>query len=168
MKRFSKFVTAVFCVSIATVALGTEPVPLEYKTAIDLQNNHLFNQNAVTSFVYNTFYMFDKHVPVEQLLKNLVEENLNMQFPEATLKSKEDFKRWYAGIGENIKSNTHKVQSVDVNINANNTYSARVIVLWQAESKKGEFLKFKVEQKWTLVAEQGRLKIKEYLVSKAN
>jgi hypothetical protein len=54
-----------------------------------------------------------------------------------------------------------------VKINANNTYSARVIVLWQAESKKGEFLKFKAEQKWTLVAERGHLKIKDYIVTKA-
>ena len=167
MNRFSKLATIVFGFSIATVALGAEPVPHEYKTELVQQNSHIFNKNAVTAFVYNTFFMFDKHAPVEQFLSNLVEKNLIMQFPEATLMSKEDFKKWYAGIGENIKSNNHTVQSVDVKVNADSTFTARVIVLWQAESKKGEFLTFNAEQKWTIVAEQGRLKIKDYLVSKA-
>lgn len=167
MNQLPKLATIVLGVFFATVATGAEAIPQEYKTAVDMQNKQVFNQNAVASFVYNTFFMFDKHAPAEQFLNNLVEKNLNMKFPEATLKSHQDFKKWYAGIGENIKSNTHTVQSIDVKVNADSTYTARVIVLWQAESKKGEFLMFKADQKWTVIAEQGRLKIKDYVVSEA-
>lgn len=111
--------------------------------------------------------MFDKHVPVDEFLRVLTDQGPNMRFPEATLSSHGEFKDWYADIGENIKSNTHTVESLDVKIGGNGLYRAHVIVLWQAENKKGEYLKFKADQRWTLIEEQGRLKIKDYVVKAA-
>ncbi|MFZ2959221.1 MAG: hypothetical protein WA705_20230, partial [Candidatus Ozemobacteraceae bacterium] len=90
-------------------ALAVE-VPQAYLDDVKLQEDRTFNQNAVLSFVYNTYFMFDKHVAVDDFLKNLAEKDLNMKFPEAELKSHADFQKWYKGVGDSIQSNTHTVQ----------------------------------------------------------
>jgi len=167
INRYLALALIVAVVALASAALAAEPIPEPYREAVAQQNAHTFNRNALTAFVYNTFYQFDKHVPVEQFLHNLVDKDLNMQFPEATLKSHDEFKKWYAGIGENIKSNTHTVQSVEPRVSEDGKYSVHVIVFWQAETVKGEYLKFTADQQWTLVDDQGRLKIKDYIVKPA-
>lgn len=167
MRKQAGLAFAMLYLVVAGAALAAGPVPNAFREAVGIQQSNTFNRNAVTAFVYNTFYMFDKHVPADEFLGILTDKGLNMRFPEATLTSHEDFKRWYAGIGENIKSNTHAIQSVDVAVAGNGLYRAHVVVLWQAENKKGEYLKFKADQRWTLVEDQGRLKIKDYIVKAA-
>lgn len=152
---------------LTAAALAADAIPKSYRQAVNAQASNTFNRNAVTGFVYNTFYMFDKHVPVDEFLRILVDQGLNMRFPEAALNSHEEFKNWYAGIGDDIESNTHTIQSVDVNVAGNSIYRVHVVVLWQAETKKGQYLKFKADQRWTLIEDQGRLKIKDYIVKAA-
>lgn len=141
--------------------------PKAYLEDAKMQEDRAFNQNAVLAFVYNTYFLFDKHVPVEDFLKNLSEKGLNMKFPEAELKSFADFQKWYKGVGDTIQSNTHTVQSVNVKMNKDGTFNVHIIVLWQALNKKGEYLKFKADQTWVLIEDAGRLKIRDYLVKEA-
>jgi len=147
-------------------AFAAEP-PQDYLEAVKIQEERTFNENAVLAFVYNIYSLFDKHVPVEDFTRNLVDKDLRMKFPEAELKSHADFQKWYKGVGDDIQSNTHTVQSVKVKMNDDGTFGVHVIVLWQAVNKKGEYLKFKADQNWTLVDDAGRLKIREYLVKEA-
>ena len=142
-------------------------VPQAYLDAVKLQEDRTFNENAVLSFVYNTYYMFDKHVAVDDFLRNLSDKDLLMKFPEAELKNHADFQKWYKGVGDSIQSNTHTVQSVKVKMDDDGTFGVHVIVLWQAQSKKGDYMKFKADQNWTLIDDNGRLKIREYLVKEA-
>jgi len=79
-----------------------------------------------------------------------------MRFPETTLRSHADFKRWYAGIGQTIASNTHTLESVKMSVLGGGRYQVDIVGLWQAESKKGEDGVCKFHQQETLVDGPGK------------
>jgi hypothetical protein len=140
-----------------------------YKEAVQRQLHNKFNENEIISFVYQVYAMYDRHVPVERFLPILAPTNLEMRFPETTLRSHADFKRWYAGIGKTIASNTHTIESVKVSVLGGGRYQADIVGLWQAESKKGEYIAFKFRQQWTLVDGPGKQpRIQTYRVEAAN
>ncbi|MBF0544621.1 MAG: hypothetical protein HQM08_09315 [Candidatus Riflebacteria bacterium] len=139
----------------------------EYSKDIQIQQSRVFNKNAVLSFVYSIYFMFDKHVPVDGFLKNLVEKGLNMQFPGSPLKSYDDFKKWYADVGTNTKTQRHTVKSVEVSYGPDKTFLVHVIVLWEAVDSKGTFIQFLADQNWTVVEVDGSLKIRDYIVKAA-
>ena len=143
--------------------------PEAYREAVQRQLNNKFNENEIISFVYQVYAMYDRHVPVERFLPFLASKNLEMRFPETTLRSHADFKRWYAGIGRDIASNTHTLESVKMSVLGGGRYQADIVGLWQAESKKGEYVVFKFRQQWTLVDGPGKQPlIQTYLVEAAN
>jgi hypothetical protein len=146
-----------------------EPPPDAYREAVQRQLSNRFNENDIISFVYQIYAMYDRHVPVERFLRFLASKNLEMSFPETTLRSHADFKRWYAGIGKTIASNTHTLESVEVSILGGGRYQADIVGVWQAESKKGEFMRFKFRQRWSLVDGPNKQpQIQTYLVEAAN
>ena len=136
-------------------AAQAEPLPSAYREAIQRQRENRFNENEIIAFVYRVYAMYDEHVPVERYLPLLARRGLEMRFPEQTLHSREDFKRWYAGIGTNIASNTHTLDSVRVRVLGGGRYEADIIGLWQAETRKGEYVRFKFHQRWTLTDGRG-------------
>jgi hypothetical protein len=147
----------------------SQQLPSAYKQAVQRQLNNKFNENEITSFVYQVYAMYDRHVPVERFLPFLASKNLEMRFPETTLGSHADFKRWYDGIGQTIASNTHTLESVKVSVLGDGRYQAEIVGLWQAESKKGEYIAFKFRQQWTLVDGPGKQPlIQTYLVEAAD
>ncbi len=146
----------------------SEPPPIAYKEAVQRQMKNKFNENDITSFVYQVYAMYDRHVPVERFLPFLASRNLEMRFPETTLRSRTDFKRWYAGIGKTIASNTHTLESVKVSVLGGGRYQAEIVGVWQAESKEGEYIVFKFRQRWSLVDGVGKQpRIQTYLVEAA-
>jgi hypothetical protein len=147
----------------------SEPPPAAYREAIQRQLSNRFNENDIISFVYQVYAMYDRHVPVERFLPLLAPRNLEMRFPETTLRSHADFKRWYAGIGKTIASNTHSLESVKVNVLGGGRYQADIVGVWQAETKKGEHIVFRFRQRWGLVDGPGKQPlIQTYLVEPAN
>ena len=124
--------------------------PQDYFTAVRLQQENKFGENDIKSFVYHVFALYDKHVEVGRFLPLLVDKGLDMRFPDTTLRSHQDFKRWYAGIGENIRSNTHQVERITVTFIGNGKYKVDLMVLWQAITKEDRFVNFRAHQVWTL------------------
>jgi hypothetical protein len=146
----------------------SESPPAVYQEAVRRQQENKFNENEIISFVYQVYAMYDRHVPVERFLPLLASKNLEMRFPETTLRSHADFKRWYAGIGRDIASNTHTLESVQVSIPGGGRYQADIVGVWQAETRKGEYLVFRFRQRWRLVDGPGRQPlIQNYLVEAA-
>lgn len=147
----------------------SQPPPADYTEAVQRQLNHRFNENEIISFVYQVYAMYDRHVPVERFLPFLASKNLEMRFPETTLRSHADFKHWYAGIGKSIASNTHTLESVKVSVLGGGRYQADIVGVWQAASKEGNYVVFKFRQQWTLVDGPGKQPlIQTYLVEAAN
>lgn len=147
----------------------SEPPPAAYREEIQRQIDNRFNENELISFVYQVYAMYDRHVPVARFLPFLASKNLEMRFPETTLRSHADFKRWYAGIATTIASNTHTLESVTVSILGDGRYQAEIVGVWQAESKRGEYIVFKFRQRWSLVdGPHKQPLIQTYVVEAAN
>lgn len=161
---------ALLLLSIVTAGPGyAEPPPAVYQEAVRRQRENRFNENELISFVYQVYAMYDRHVPVERFLPLLASKSLEMRFPETTLRSHADFKRWYAGIGRDIASNTHTLENVQVTLPGGGRYQADIVGVWQAETRKGEYLVFKFRQRWRLVDGPGRQPIiQTYIVEAAN
>jgi hypothetical protein len=122
----------------------------QYHSAVATQQQNRFSENAIKSFVYHVFALYDKHEDVSKFLPLLSDDDLEMRFPETTLRSKEDFKKWYAGIGDNIQSNTHQLEKLDATILENGKYEVDLIVLWQTLTKDNRCIKFRAHQTWLL------------------
>jgi len=130
-----------------------ESPPAVYREAVQRQLNNRFNENEIISFVYQVYAMYDRHVPVGRFLPFLASKNLEMRFPETTLRSPTDF----------------TLESVKVTALGDGRYQAEIVGVWQAESKKGEFIVFKFRQRWSLVDGPNRQPlIQTYLVEAAS
>ncbi len=146
-----------------------ESPPAAYREAVQRQISNKFNENEIISFVYQVYAMYDRHVPVERFLSLLASGNLEMRFPETTLRSHADFKRWYAGIGKTIASNTHALESVKVQVLGGGRYQADIVGVWQAEATTGEFIVFRFRQRWSLLDGPNKQPlIQTYLVEAAD
>lgn len=142
---------AALALTIVVSAVAAHAEDLEqYHSAVATQQQNRFSQNAIKSFVYHVFALYDKHEDVSKFLPLLSDDGLEMRFPETTLRSKEDFKKWYAGIGDNIQSNTHQLEKLDAKILGNGKYEVDLIVLWQALTKENRYIKFRAHQTWLL------------------
>jgi hypothetical protein len=122
--------------------------------------------NDVKSFVYAWFALFDRNAPLSEFLPHLAQRGLVMEFPEATLHSRDDFARWYAGILRDIRKASHEIEKVDVALSAPGEWKIEVIVVWHATTAAEKELALRVRQTWRV---QGRyrdhLVIAEYHVS---
>jgi hypothetical protein len=148
---------SIILLSLYIAAPGnTEPPPATYREAVQSQLQNKFNENDIVSFVYQVYSMYDRHAPVDQFLPLLAPRNLEMRFPEATLRSHADFKRWYAEVGKAIASNTHTLESVKATLLGGGRYQADIVGIWQAESRNGEYIVFRFRQRWTLLDGPGK------------
>jgi hypothetical protein len=164
----NRLVLLILMAVVPAFPVFSQQLPTAYKEAVQRQLNNKFNENEIISFVYQFYAMYDRHVPAERFLPLLAPQHLEMRFPETTLRSHADFKRWYAGIGKTIASNTHTLESVKVSVLGGGRYQADIVGVWQAESKKGEYVVFKFRQQWSLVDGPGRQPlIQTYLVEAA-
>lgn len=130
-------------------------IPEEYQRAQRLQQTSRFTENDIKSVVYHLFALYDKHADVEQLLPLFADQGLEMRLPETTLRSHDDFKHWYAGIGETLRSNRHRVERVDVALLGSGRYAVEVVVLWQAVTQDNRFVSFRAQQHWALDEGEG-------------
>lgn len=120
--------------------------------------------NEVRALVFGWFALFDRNAPVDAFLPHLAERGLEMRFPEATLASPADFRRWYAGIRSTIRSATHDVRAVQVTV-AGAHAVVELDVRWQAVNVRGERLDFTVHQHWLVDrAPSGQPVIRSYRV----
>lgn len=113
--------------------------------------DHQFDKNQIKSFVYYWFSLHDVHADINKSYALLDKDNLYMKFPEITVKNLDDYKKWYDGVGTNIKSNLHYVKSLEVNFDGANKYTVNILVNWQAIDRDGKFINMDATQEWTLI-----------------
>ena len=126
---------------------------------------YVANVNEVKTFIYSWFALLDRQVSKISLLKFLDLDNLTMQFPEMTVNNSDDFSKWYLGVQEAIKSNTHDVKLLEVTPKKNGEFDVKLVLDWQAKTRQGETVTQAYRQRWKIVTnENRRLLIQEYLV----
>lgn len=87
----------------------------------------------VKKMVYDWFKKITDHAPVQEMIEFLNPENLEMVFPEATLKSLEDFKEWYKKVTHAFFDQVHELKMLDIVIKDGKA-EVYLVVNWQART----------------------------------
>lgn len=128
-------------------------------------NTGPFAQAAIERFAQVWYRALDVHAPVAEFLPLLVDEGLEMVFPEKSLHGLGDFKAWYAG-GEYSDGTSapgviniffdenHVVRSVTVELRGDEAL-VDVVVAWQASwfeppAAKSKRTSMNATQRWIL------------------
>lgn len=126
-------------------------------------------QEEVKKLVNLWFKNLDVHAPLDDVLSLLADENLEMKFPEATLKGKEKFKDWYETVTHKFFDETHELMELNVELNEKHA-DVNMVVNWQAKmwtppEARSKWLGFNAVQTWVITeSNQGKLIIQTYIV----
>ena len=130
-----------------------------------MTGHNAITRQQVETFAAAWYQALDFHVPTEDILKLVADENVSMIFPEKTLHGVGDFLAWYAGgtysDGEQAPGviniffdENHNVVSVDPQI-GDDGVEVQVVVAWQASvftppAAKSKRVSADFTQAWTL------------------
>lgn len=125
----------------------------------------VFSEDNIKKFAAAWYLALDIHAPTEDCERLLATEDIQMIFPEKTLKGMSDFRAWYAGgtysDGEKAPGviniffdEIHNVKDVKVRVDGD-TAEVDVIVGWQASwfeppAAKSKRTAMDATQRWTL------------------
>lgn len=108
----------------------------------------------VERFAADWFQRLNRHADLAEMLPLIVDQGLEMVFPERTLRSTADFSDWYAGVGRAYRDQDHTVNRVRVAPGAAGT-DVEVSVTWRAvATADGSRIAANAEQSWRLVRSQ--------------
>lgn len=96
--------------------------------------------------------LFDGHAPVDEFLACLADEELEMRFPEATVRGHAEFRRWYDGIVHTYFDEVHTIKELGVSVDGDRA-EVKVLVNWQARTwtppaARSEGLVYDAGQTW--------------------
>ena len=130
-----------------------------------MTGHNVVTQEQIQAFAAAWYQALDFHVPTEEILKLVADDNVSMIFPEKTLHGVGDFLAWYAGgtysDGEQAPGviniffdENHNVVSVDPTI-GDDGVEVQVVVAWQASvfnppAAKSKRVSADFTQAWTL------------------
>ena len=90
-------------------------------------------QWEVQELVYEWFRKITIKEPVEQVLPLLASQGLEMQFPDTTMRSLDEFKKWYYDVTHLFFDQVHDIKFLAVDINGGEA-QVNLIVNWQART----------------------------------
>ncbi len=110
----------------------------------------MFSNETIEKFVQEWFDLLNGHAPVDQLLPLVSNSDLEMVFPERTLRNHTDVREWYDVVGKTYTNQQHIIEELHSDEKANNT-EVSLKVVWKAEQKSdGSPLAFRATQSWLL------------------
>lgn len=127
-------------------------------------------ETAIQTMVAGWYRALDRHDDLADVLPYLVDDGLEMRFPEATARGHAGFTDWYKAVTNRFFDEVHTVVSVEISEFAAGRAVVKVVVNWQATiwnppSPKSQWLGFDAYQIWEVVAgPDGRLQVKTYTV----
>ena len=129
-------------------------------------------EEGIRVLVTEWYRALDRHDELGEVLPYLLDDGLEMRFPEATELGHAGFAAWYKVVTNRFFDETHTVTSVDITALDERSASVSVVVNWQARiwnppAAKSEWLGFDAYQSWQLVAApDGTAKLKTYVVDR--
>jgi hypothetical protein len=112
----------------------------EYDTLIQHFSERKFTKNDIKSFVHRVFSMYERatvgkdRVPAEAFAL-LVDEHVQVDFPDYKICSRQEFLEWHRWIHERLLSDDHDIKSIEVSYLANGKYKACFDVRWRGGLK---------------------------------
>ena len=133
----------------------------------------IITESRIRELAEAWYQKLDEHVPMVELLPMLANENLEMRFPEGTVRGHAGFEGWYQRVIRLFFDEMHVVNEVTASISPDAPESAEVnlVVNWQARrwnppAAKSEWLGFDAYQRWVVeqTPQTGELVIRTYIV----
>jgi ketosteroid isomerase-like protein len=126
-------------------------------------------EKSIRAVAEEWYRALDRHDLLEDVLPYLVDDGLEMVFPEGTSRGHEGFTDWYKAVTNRFFDEEHTVTAVIPNITGD-TAEVQVNVNWQAKiwdppTPTSSWLGFDADQTWVVVATEGGPKIQRYVVN---
>lgn len=129
-------------------------------------------QLEVNDLVYTWYKKLDVHAPVEEVLPLLSSEGPEMRFPEATIRTIDEFKGWYKKVTNLFFDEIHAMKMLNIDLNGESA-TVKLVVNWQAHvwnppAAKSKWLGFDALQTWIIKRDKntGKAVIGTYIVDK--
>ena len=127
-------------------------------------------EQELWDFAADWYRKLDVHVPVGEILPLLVDDGLEMRFPEATERGHAGFTNWYERVIRIFFDEMHTLKEARI-VEAGPQTTAKVVVNWQAKvwnppDAKSKWLGFDAYQTWVVQRspQTGQLQLVTYIV----
>lgn len=131
----------------------------------------MLDNHALRTLADDWYAALDRHAPLYEVTGFLLDEGLEMRFPETTVHGHSGFADWYSAVTSRFFDEQHRVTKVTAEGNSGEV-SVDVAVNWQAHiwnppAPASEWLGFDAYQTWIVVPDPAgeRPKIKTYIVN---
>ncbi|MFI7603462.1 nuclear transport factor 2 family protein [Actinoplanes sp. NPDC049681] len=130
------------------------------------------SEDSIRTLVVEWYRALDRHDELADVLPYLLDEGLEMRFPEVTARGHSGFIDWYKAVTNRFFDEEHTVTSVRFTRLDETGADLKVLVNWQAKiwnppAARSEFLGFDAYQTWELVfTPDGGTKLKTYVVDR--
>jgi hypothetical protein len=128
-------------------------------------------EDELRKFVDDWYELLDVHAPVDKVLPLLVDEGLELVFPEVTEHGHAGFKNWYEKVTNRFFDEVHTLK--ELNVTPGEKGLIQLVVNWQCRiwdppDAKSKWLGFDATQSWDMVRspETGKPQILRYSVDK--
>lgn len=128
------------------------------------------DDEELTQFARDWYAALDRHDPIDQVLPYLIDDGLEMVFPETTKHGHAGFREWYDAVTHRFFDEEHTVTSVERQGDDPRRVTLEVVVNWQARiwdapEPVSKWLGFDAYQTWQVVRdESGRPQVATYVV----
>ena len=133
----------------------------------------MFTHPEIWSFASNWYRLLDIHAPLESY-KPLLSEDVDLVFPEATLKGFDGYTNWYNKVIEIFFDEQHTLKVADIVSQEENSCEIHVVVNWHASiwsppQARSTKLMMDADQTWTVLRNQDKtLSVSKYVVNFMN
>ena len=125
----------------------------------------------ITDLADRWYKLLDVHAPTEELLSLIIDDGLEMRFPEETARGHAGFRTWYERVITIFFDEVHTLKEVKTAAGSGPDADVKVVVNWQAKvwnppEPKSKWLGFDAYQTWivTRSPQTGKAAIKTYIV----
>jgi hypothetical protein len=126
-------------------------------------------EQSINEFVAAWYKALDQHDEFSSVKEMVVDDGLEMRFPEVTARGHAGFGEWYETVINRFFDEVHTITKVEPVIEGEEA-TVSVLVNWQAKvwnppAPNSEWLGFDADQTWVLVAGESGPKIRTYIVN---
>jgi hypothetical protein len=128
------------------------------------------DEDSIRTMVVEWYRALDRHDDLPEVLPYLIDEGLEMRFPEVTARGHSGFIDWYKAVTNRFFDEAHTVKKVGITRIDAAGADLDVVVNWQCKiwdppAAASQFLGFDAYQRWELVfPPEGGAKLKTYIV----
>lgn len=125
---------------------------------------------ALQQMAKDWYHLLDVHAPMLELMPMLATKDLEMVFPEATLRGQNDFVDWYQGVIRIFFDEVHQVVSANVRYEGDEAHMDIVVhweaSIWKPPARNSERISLEAFQRWVVVLENDKPVVKTYIVDR--